>query len=112
MFNPQPIYIRLTRKELLELSKYLFKCKAKGFVEGNDYYTINKEREFMYQWHLNEISFRIYSKHYKKVIDRKQYSIKVTEIEKKTLLVMFQRVDCSPFMLELQKKLIQKLKTL
>lgn len=109
MFNPKPIHIRLTKKEISELQQYVYRCNIEGFVGINNYQRFNPEREYMYRWHLNDFCFKISKKRFSDLTKLQYVTIAITEIEKRTLYAMFNRVDCGPFMLELQKKLIKKL---
>jgi hypothetical protein len=79
-----------------------------GFSGVNNYRRIMKDREYMYHWHLKEMSCRVLIKMQKhsQDLDGKMMSISFTEIEHKTLFVLFRRVDCAVPMRELQTIII------
>lgn len=111
LFNPQPLPIRLTKCELTELWQYLCKCDREAFVGVNNYNRFMKDREYMYHWHLKEIANRVLLQLLKhsQALNSKKLSFRVTEIEQKTLSILFNRVDCTPYMLQLQTRFINHL---
>jgi len=106
----QLINIKLTFEELKELAIYLVRCNNEGFAGINRYHA-HKERERMYQWHLYEVVLKVVKKQMTlgNVHSSKKTSLNFNEIELHTLSVMFKRVDCTPFMLQLQTRFTKKL---
>lgn len=104
------ITIKLTKEEISELCIYLQKCDREGFT-GINFFNAHKERERMYKWHLAETFTKVVNKLCKIQLHPRTYktSIKFNEIELHTLSVMFKRVDCTPFMLQLQTRFIKNL---
>jgi hypothetical protein len=104
------ITIRLTKEEITELCIYLTRCNREGFSGINRYHA-HKERERMYQWHLYEVFIKVVTKHSALYHKANLYktTLKLNEIELHTLSVMFKRVDCTPFMLQLQTRFIKNL---
>jgi hypothetical protein len=112
-FNPKPVEIKLSREEIAELYNYLVKCDAEGFSGINNFKNHARDREFMYHFILKDILFKVFSKSFTLLTTQnKSFRIKVSQIEQKTLSVMFQRVDCTPFMLTVQEKFINQLQKL
>lgn len=104
------IAIKLTKEEISELCIYLQRCDKEGFAGINNFHN-HKERERMYKWHLSETFFKVVNKLCKIQLHHRTYktSIKLNEIELHTLSVMFKRVDCTPFMLQLQTRFLKNL---
>ena len=104
----QLIPIRLTKEEVTEICLYLQRCDREGFSGINRYHA-HKERERMYQWHLHEVFIKVVTKRLAVQHKANLYktTLKLNEIELHTLSVMFKRVDCTPFMLQLQTRFIK-----
>lgn len=100
VFNPLPIAIILTRDEIAQLWQYLLKCDKEGFTGIYDFNKF-KDREYMYQWHLKELEQKVFNKVIN-MSDSLKFKVKFSQIEQKTLTILFQRVECS---LELQTNL-------
>lgn len=111
IIEKQPlIAIKLTKEEITELCIYLQRCDKEGFSGINRYHA-HKERERMYKWHLAETFIKVVTKRLAVQHKANNYktSLKLNEIELHTLSVMFKRVDCSPYMLQLQTRFIKNL---
>lgn len=110
MFNPPAISIKLIKSELVELWQYLNKCDKEAF-SGIHHYKHQLDRELMYKWHLKDIATKVFAKvfavHHE--ANNKKVALKLTQIEQHTLSVMFKRVDCNPYMLQLQTRFINGL---
>lgn len=113
LFNPEPVSIKLTRDDITELWLYLLQCKQKGFTGSNNFNGLStaRPREYMYKWHLSEIMKKVYAIA-RRSESKKTFTLKVSEVEQRTLSVLFTRVDCSAYMLQLQEKFIKNLKPL
>ena len=113
LFNSNPIPIKLNREEVAELWKFLLCCHNTGFSGKNDYTVLphSQFREYSYRFHLKELCNKVFLLA-KKEAGRKNFIIKVSEIEQRTLSIMFNRVECSPYMLQMQEKFIKNLKPL
>lgn len=109
-FNPKANNIKLIKSELLELWLYLNRCDMEAFNGIHNYKHV-PDRELMYKWHLKEIASKVFAKvmYYNSEPNSKKLFIKVTQIEQHTLSVMFKRVDCTPYMLQLQPRFINGL---
>lgn len=111
LFNPKPISIKMTVSEISELWNYLDKCRVYGFSGINNYKHHHPEREFMYTWHLSELAGKVLvlKLKYSQDMSTNQVSLKVTLPEQRTMSVMFNRVEATPYMLQLQTRFINKL---
>lgn len=98
--------VKLSYDELVELFYYLAKCEKEAFT-GIHRYHAHKERERMYQFHLSEVFFKVAKKY--DIHKKSKITLKLNEIELHTLSVMFKRVDCTAYMLQLQTRFIKNL---
>lgn len=98
--------IKLNHDELVELFFYLVRCEKEGF-SGIHRYHAHKERERMYQFHLSEVFLKVAKKY--DIYKKSKITLKLNEIELHTLSVMFKRVDCTAYMLQLQTRFIKNL---
>lgn len=110
-FNPNPYPLKLDKNELLYLWEYLTECMDKGFVQSNDYARWSHEREYFYAWHLKEVCHKVFYKLLSMAHDHgsKRVTIKLQDPERKTLSIMFNRVPCDPYLLNLQERIIHQL---
>lgn len=111
-FNPNPIAIKLTSIEVIELYQYLNVCNIKGFTHTNNFNRIQPMREYFLRFNLKEIAYKIYIQILKKstnnIPQNKPITIKIllTQQEQHTLSIMFRRVECSPLVTAIQSKLL------
>lgn len=108
--NPPPIKVKLIKSELNVFFQYLNKSVTDAFT-GIHHYHHQKEREFFLKWHLKELIGRVFEKvlsvfHYP---DHKNISLSITQAEQQMLSQIFQRVDCCPYMLQMQPRFINQL---
>lgn len=109
--NTPPIKVKLSKSELNEFWLYLLNCDKYGFSGINYFAKLNPEREDFMQWHLRELSSRVINKlmNLRHKPDSATVTIAVYDPEQKTLSRMFQRVDCTPYMLQLQPRFLSEL---
>lgn len=111
-FNPNPVNIKLTHSELLELYKYLNECNIKGFVNTNNYTRINPQREYYIRFNLKEIAYKVYMNIMKIASKNPTFSnvkpikLVLTQQEQHTLSILFKRVECSAIVTSIQQSLL------
>ena len=110
LFNTKEVRIKLNALQIETLYNYVSKCIDTGFVLHNDYQRVSKDREFFYKWFLKDLLHQLFNKA-TKIVSRPQlnYIIVINEAHQRTLSVMFNRVDCEPYMLTLQTLLLKNL---
>ena len=103
--------VKVTLNELITLMSFLSDCHTIAFSGPNNYYPVAKEREYYYRWHLTAFAWRVIRLCI--VNTGKETTtmvrLKVSEAEQRMLSAMFKRVDCSPYMLQLQERFIKNL---
>lgn len=105
--NNEPLTVKLTSEELNEFITYLIKCYNNNFIL--DYTTSSIEK--IYTYHLIELinktvqkRIKLYYKPFNTVV-----KLKINDIEQHLCSVLFKRYECSPFLLQLQPRFINKL---
>lgn len=107
-FNKPAMRIRMTKEELQEFFKYLVKCDQELKFRN---YGVFQEREIFMRWHFYEVGTKIFNKLGKLYYEplSKKTSIVINFPEQKTLSFIFQRVECDPFVLQMQPRFIHNL---
>lgn len=105
--------LQLTKEELQYLVAYLDKSKSVGFI-GVNFYKHQRDREELYKFSLLTLSekclTKLFNNHHS--IGEKKISFPINFAEEKTLITMFNRVDCGSYLLALQSKILLKLRPL
>lgn len=78
---------KLTDAEMKAMNDYLTECNYKAFNGINNFNSINRQREFFYQWHLNEL----HKKFNKPRVGKSNY-VKINSPEIATLEALYSRV--------------------
>lgn len=109
-FNPKGIALQLNSEQLAELYNYVIRCIENGFVGPNNYEKFHSEREYFYKWMLKDLLLQLFDRAFKQVAaQQRTYRITIHQAHQKTLSVMFNRVEASPFLLTIQAKLLHQL---
>lgn len=110
LFNPPPVKIPMTKEEMQYFFHYLSKCYDIGFTGIHDY-KFKADREYFIKYHLKELANKIFNKLMKLhfAIGTKKISISVSEAERYSLMFLFKRVDCDPYILSIQQRFINQL---
>jgi hypothetical protein len=105
--------LQLTKEELQYLVAYLDKSKSVGFV-GVNFYKHQRDREELYKFSLLTLCEKLMTKLFNNAhsIQEKKISFPINFAEEKTLIVMFNRVDCGSYLLALQAKILLTLRPL
>ena len=111
LFNPKPISMKLSRDEISELWQFLINCDKTAFTGIHNYKRFAREREYMYRFIVRDLAHRVFLLAMN-AGDKEKFTIKVAEIERYTMSVMFRRVESTPFFLIVQEKFIKNLKPL
>ena len=109
-FNTKEIRIKLNDLQVQTLYNYVSKCIEIGFVSHNDFHHVAKEREFFYKWFLKDLLKQLFTKGFKIIAtQQKNHVVILNEAHQRTLSIMFNRVECEPYMLTLQPLLLKNL---
>ena len=109
-FNPKGITLQLDSEQLTELYHYTLKCIENGFEGANDFEKFHSDREYFYKWMLRDLLLQLFNKAFKQIaVQQSRYKITIHQAHQKTLSVMFNRVEASPFLLTIQQKLLHQL---
>jgi hypothetical protein len=105
--------LQLTKLEIQYLVAYLDKSKSVGFI-GVNFYKCQRDREELYQFSLLTLCEKLMTKLFNNAhsITEKKISFPINFAEEKTLLAMFQRVDCDSYLLAMQSKILLSLRPL
>ena len=105
--------LQVTKEELQYLVAYLDRSKTIGFI-GVNFYKHQSDREELYKFSLLTLSEKLLTKLFKNShsIQEKKISFPINFAEEKTLIVMFNRVDCDSYLLALQSKILLRLRPL
>lgn len=100
--------IRLQKIELQHLVVYCDACKTKAFTGNNNFEKFHQDREQLYTFILEKFAEKLVNKtiNFYHESDKKNITIPINFAEEKTLLAMFQRVECSNYMLAVQQKIL------
>lgn len=105
--NIPPLNVKLTYEELNEFISYIIKSYEELIIneETADNLTI------IYRYHLIELINKTVQKRIKHYYEpyKKNITIKVNEVEQHLLSILFKRYECTPFMLQIQPRFINKL---
>lgn len=101
LINQPPSTIKLDVKELLLLSDYITK--------NIDYYNTRNADLIIRRWHIIELYNKIEKGITKIMWTKKKYSLKINEIERHCMSILFARRECEGFMLVISEQIIKGL---
>lgn len=101
LINQPPSAIKLDINELLLLSDYITK--------NIDFYSTRNATEIIKRWHVIELYTKIEKGIAKIMWTKKKYSLKINEIEKHCMSVLFQHRECNGFMIVISEHIIKGL---
>ncbi len=99
--------VNVTKEELQYLIAYLDKSKTAAFI-GVNHYKHQVDREEFYKFSLLTLSEKLLTKLFNNSHQpqSKKIIFPVNFAEEKTLITIFQRVDCGSYLIALQSKIL------
>lgn len=101
LINQPPSIIKLDINELLLLSDYI--------VKNIDFYNTHSAELIIKRWHIIELYTKIEKGVTKTMWSKKKYSLKINEIEKHCMSVLFANRECNGFMIVISEAIIKGL---
>lgn len=99
--NRPPSVIKLDINELLLLSDYITK--------NIDFYDKTASDMLIKQWHIIELYTKINKGVIKTMWSKKKYNLKINEIEKHCMSILFQHRECNGYMIVISEAIIKGL---
>lgn len=101
LINQPPSTIKLDVNELLLVSDYI--------VKHIDFFNTNEALALIRKWHLIELYNKIEKGVNKTIWSKKKYSLKVNEIERHAISILFNKFECKGYMIVISEQFIKGL---